>query len=82
MAVLSDSDRRDVWSEWMQDNAANVSVTKADIRAAVDALDSFMSTNAAAVNSAIPQPARGSLTAAQKARLLVFVISRRWLRGA
>ncbi len=66
----------------MRDNTSTVgAVTKADIRAAVNALDDFLNTNANAVNLAIPQPARGVLTQAQKARLLVFVITKRWLKG-
>jgi hypothetical protein len=57
-------------------------VTKADLRAAVDALDDFLNTNAAAINTAIPQPARGALTTTQKAKLLMFVIRQRYVKGA
>lgn len=82
MAVLSDPDRRDVWAEFMRDNAAPVGVTKADLRAAVNALDAFLETNAAAINTAIPQPARGALSTAQKAMLLTYVIRKRYVKGA
>lgn len=83
MAVLADQDRVDLWADFMRDNTAPWGVlTKADVRAAVDALDDYFSANAATLNAAIPQPARSALTAAQKARLLIFVVTRRYLRGA
>lgn len=84
MATLSDSARRDLWAAYMQEVSTDrepLALTKADLRAAVDALDTFLSDNAAAINTAIPQPARGALTTAQKARLLVFVIRARYLGG-
>lgn len=85
MAVLSDTDRADIWAAFMRQlsSEGNVmaGISKADLRAAVDALDTFFSTNASAINSAIPQPARGALTATQKARLLVFVVQRRYVSG-
>jgi hypothetical protein len=55
-----------------------VSITKAQLRAAVDAADQWADDNASAYNQAIPQPARGALTAAQKARILMFVVRRRY----
>lgn len=86
MAELTDEARRECWAEFMRevsrDSESMGALTKADLRAAVDALDTFFHSNAAAVNNAIPQPARTQLTAAQKARLLVFVIRRRYLDGA
>lgn len=85
MAVLTDAARAVVWADTMRqlsnDHEA-VGITKADLRAAVDALDSFLDSNAAAINSAIPQPARGSLSTSQKARLLMYVIERRYVDGA
>ena len=82
MAVLPDADRVVAWQEFLRGNQAEWgALTKADIRAAVDALDDFLNTNASAINSAIPQPARAQLTTAQKARLLVFIVERRYLSG-
>jgi hypothetical protein len=78
VAVLPDGDRASVWAQWMRLNTEGCGITKADLRAAVNALDDFLETNAATINSAIPQPARGSLTSAQKARLLAYVALRRW----
>jgi len=55
-----------------------ISITKADLRAAVNAVDDWINTNAAAYNTAIPQPARGALTASQKAELLSAVALRKF----
>lgn len=85
MAVLSDDDRAAVNAEYQRElsdvREALGSLTKAELRAAVNAIDAFMDANAAALNSALPQPARGVLTTAQKARLLMFVIRKRYLTG-
>jgi hypothetical protein len=77
MAVLSDTERLRVWRGlmryWSALREALGALTKADLRAAVDAADGWLDTNAASFNSAIPQPARGQLTTAQKALLLAVV---------
>lgn len=81
MAVLSDNDRATLWAALMREISATgqtVSITKPDLRAAVNAADQWADDNAASFNSAIPQPARSALTAQQKARLLLFVIRRRF----
>jgi len=63
MAVLSDSERALATAEFIRDNKTTfAAVTKGDIRAALNALDDFLDTNAATINNAIPQPARGQLT--------------------
>lgn len=81
MAVLSDTERAALWGEFMR-TLENISgtgaMTKADLRAAINAVDDWTDSNAAAFNAAIPQPARGLLSARQKAALLVFVTKRRW----
>jgi hypothetical protein len=85
MAVLSENDRALLWAEFMRDRSGArdpLSLTKADLRAAVNAVDDWLNTNAAAMNTAIPQPARGALTTPQKALLLQFVVARRYLSGA
>jgi hypothetical protein len=78
MGVLSEGDRVLTWATFMRGGFGDLNVTKADLRAAVDALDDFLNTNAAAINSAIPQPARGALSTSQKAALLQFVVYRRY----
>lgn len=84
MATMTTTDRAAVHADFMRDLSRILepcAVLKADGRAAVDALDQFLSDNATVINSAIPQPARGALTQAQKARLLMLVIQRRYLTG-
>jgi hypothetical protein len=83
MAELSENDRFAVWLQWMRENkeAITGAMTKAELRAAVDAMDTWANDNASALNSAIPQPARGALSASQKAALFSFVIFRRYGAG-
>jgi hypothetical protein len=78
MAVLSDALRRALWAEFMQVNAEAVGITKADLRAAVDAIDNWIESNTTSFNTAIPQPARNALTPSQKARLLAMVAVKRY----
>jgi len=84
MAELTTDQRRELWAdlmrEWSNDRES-VGITKAELRAAVDALDAWVNSSAAAINTAIPQPARGALSSAQKARLLMFVVRARYLGG-
>lgn len=79
MAVLSDQDRATIHGAFMRDETTPFgALLKADILAAVNALDSFFDTNATAINSAIPLPARTVLTTAQKSRLVRYVIEKRY----
>jgi hypothetical protein len=83
MAVLPAADLKDIWTNYMRDNRLGTfaNLTKNDIKSAVDALDKYMSDNAAAINTAIPQPARLQLTVSQKALMLMHVIQKRYLSG-
>lgn len=81
MAVLEDTDRRAVWADFMRvmthvDRAAGL--TKADFRAAVDAMDTFIAVNAATINSAFPQPARTALTNVEKIGIFAWVALKRF----
>lgn len=83
MAVLSDAERFNGTADCMrQEKSSFAALTKADIRAAFNAIDAFLDANAAAINNAIPQPARAQLTTAQKARMLNEVVRRRYIIGA
>jgi hypothetical protein len=84
MPALSEADREAIFNEMIAKNRAGEidSLTRAELRAAIDATDDWTVANAASYNSALPQPARGVLTAPQKALLLSYVIRRRWLVGA
>lgn len=79
MAVLPDPDRAEVAAQ-IQRVVGNVpgSLSKADLRAAINAIDDWVDSNAASFNTAIPQPARGALSARQKAALLTYVVTRRF----
>lgn len=84
MAVLSAADRTAGCNAYLAErNIARdgMAEVKANIKAAFDALDDYFNTNASAINTAIPQPARGSLTTQQKARLAIAVLERRYLSG-
>lgn len=81
MAVLSDNDRFEIVKRFGSDLSASrtaFNLSRADLRAAINAIDDWVDANAAAFNTAIPQPARGTLTAKQKAQLLFFVVNRRF----
>jgi hypothetical protein len=84
MAELNSAQRQALWAALMEElsNAREpIAISKSELRAAVDAIDTWLNNNAAALNSAIPQPARGSLTTSQKARLLMFVVRARYVEG-
>ena len=83
MAILSDTARFETWQIYMQEvpRGEQYTITKVDLRAALNAIDTWLSDNAAALNAAIPQPARGAMSTAEKARLTQYVISKRYLVG-
>jgi hypothetical protein len=82
MALLSQSDLDAANALFVGD--LNISreqigaVLKAELAAAVAAADAWVDGNAGSFNSALPQPARGVLTAKQKARLLMYVLRKRY----
>lgn len=81
MAVLTDPERSALFQKFSQDlsnTRTSIGLVKADVRAAINAIDDWVDANATAFNQAIPQPARAALTAQQKAKLLWFVVQRRF----
>lgn len=82
MAALSDAARREIWARFMRENDEVVSITKAELRAAFDAIDDWQQSNAATINAAIPQPARGALSPAQKARIFTLIAEQRYVERA
>lgn len=81
MATLTETERltvRGVFNALNDIERIPVEITKADLLAAVNALDTFFDNNAAAINQAIPQPARAALTTRQKAFLVTAVIRKRF----
>ena len=84
MAILADVDRVEIWAEFQRDisnNREGAAFLKADLRAAVNAADQWVSDNGASYNSALPVAFRTGATAAQKARLLAWVLKMRFARG-
>ena len=83
MAVLQDADRIAVWLQFMRENRAEITgaLTKAELRAAVDAADQWVSDNASSFNTALPVAARTALNASQKAAILMFVVAKRFGSG-
>lgn len=81
MAVLADPDRFDVWADFMRSSGVLGVITKAELRAAINAADDWANTNSAAYNLALPQPARAVLTAPQKALILGMVVNKRYIKG-
>ncbi len=77
MALLTNEQILQLRAEYMR-KLASPTITKADLKAAFEGLDSFFDTNAAAINSAIPQPARGALTTQQKAAIAAYIMMARY----
>lgn len=81
MAILSEPDRtklRSLFTTELSRDFEPISLSKAEIKATIDAIDDWIDSNMASFNAALPQPARSELTARQKARLFFFVVNRRW----
>jgi len=80
VAVLSNAAREEIFTALAKElsrTRTSISLVKDELRAAINAADAWADTNAISFNAAIPQPARGALTASDKARLLRAVIKRR-----
>ena len=76
MTVLTWQQRQECFGRLMSLRPSGL--TKDALRAAVDAADDWVDANAAAFSAALPQPARGVLTASEKAALLMFVVQKRY----
>ena len=77
MAALDETNRARAWAQWMRDNPEACGFTKVDLRAALDATDTWIDGNSTAFNAALPQPFRGAATPAQKTLLFCYVAMRR-----
>ena len=77
MAVMPEADRAQCMAQFIRDQKEAMGLTKAELRAALDATDAWIDSNATAFNSALPQPARGTLSATQKTLLFCYVAMRR-----
>ena len=84
MALLNDTQRaeeRERFSQLLSDVFEPVGLTKADIRAALNAADQWVSDNQISYNNALPNPFKNTATSSQKARLLTLIITRRFIEG-
>ena len=85
MAVLDEANRVAVWEQQMRDPELVAemygSMTKSDLRAAVNAIDDYFETNKTTINNTLPAAAKAAMTTKQKAKLLVYVLARRYLTG-
>lgn len=82
MAILTDSDRKEIWTKFMSDVSAREekfgAVNKHQIKDLIDAVDQWISDNLASFNSALPEPAKTQLTGKQKFEIFMAVAQRRW----
>lgn len=78
MAVLPDSDRKQVWAHIMrQAGLCPGDVNKPNLRAAVNAADSWIEDNQGSYNTALPTPFKTSADTATKTLLFCYVAMRR-----
>lgn len=78
MAVLDATNRTRLGNEWMRRQTETLGgVTKADLRAAVDATDAWIDGNQSSYNTALPATFRNNASLAQKTLLFCFVAMRR-----
>jgi hypothetical protein len=77
MAVLPDTDRERIWRGlmrwWSNLQEPLAGITKAELRAAINAADSWMDDNTASFVSALPDPFRTNSTQSQKWLLFLAV---------
>lgn len=74
MALLDAAGLARATKRWMQENEQTVSIPKADIRAAIEAIDVQRDGDWSRINNAVPAGARAALTRKQKARMLAICI--------
>lgn len=77
MAALPDVDRNRIWRWFMRLNTESCAFTKTDLRAAVDATDTWLDGNVSSFNSTLPSAFRTTASLTQKTLLLCYVAMRR-----
>lgn len=84
MPIMPDDQRKIIVEEILSKNRASEidSLTFEEMLAFVGAIDDWVVANQSDFNASLPQPARGALTARQKAWAFNLVVRRRWLVNA
>ena len=80
MGVLDTAGRLQARHDFVYEDreAAGVPLSKAELLAAIDAVDDWVNDNTVAFNNALSIAAKTNLTTKQKAKLLRVVLKRRW----
>lgn len=80
MAALPDADRIEITAklqrlaQWL---AISCGITKADLKAAVDATDDWIEANQTSFNNALPTAAKNNLSLTQKTLIFCYVAMKR-----
>ena len=87
MAVLSDTVRGELHKEFMQDwsrRGESTGLLKSELRGLINTVDAYFNTNAGTINSALQTADSNwnSLTNAQKAYVIAYVLLERYARGS
>ena len=78
---LTPAQKLEVRAQWGSDLSGrreSFNLSKPDLEAAINAIDSWIEANAGSLNLAIPLPARTTLTVAQKADLFARIVLKRF----
>lgn len=84
MATMTAAQQRDCWADAMERWSADrksIPATKGVFLNGIEAIDQWISDNAASFNAALPAVLRNNLTTPQKVELFVFVLRSRFLNG-
>jgi hypothetical protein len=78
MAILSDTDRKQIWAQFMSDASARqeligTTLNKNELRAVVDAIDQWIEDNQASFNNSLPEPGKSQLSTKQKVEIFMLV---------
>lgn len=77
MAILNSDDRFSIWADFMSRINGPTNLAKDEMRAAVDAVDSWLDAADETIINALPEPAKSGLTTAQRRQLFMLVLTQR-----
>lgn len=81
MAVLTTPERKALSADVQREVSRlrePITISKADLQAAINATDDWVEANSTSFNTAIPLPARTALTLKQKTQLFMRVVRKRF----